>query len=296
VRPLTPLINIDLHCHSTFSDGVLPPDQLIARARERRVEVLALTDHDETGGLKAAHVAADECGIVLIDGVEISVTWREQTLHILGLGVDTANEPLRTGLALTREGRTERAKRIAAVLERFGIHGSFEGARRFADNPHIVGRTHFARFLVEQGIVKDLHAAFKRYLGDGRPGHVSHRWASLIEAVGWIKASGGAAVVAHPGRYRLDTQMMKELLGEFRDCGGDAIEVVSGSHSPQQYVTFAEFARGFGLAASCGSDFHSPHESRHDLGGLPELPPGCVPVWEKSNLVDRALANRAITH
>ena len=269
------------------------PDELLARAGMRQVAALALTDHDETGGLVAARAAAVQHGVTLINGVEISVSWRGQTLHIVGLGIDPDDARLRTGLADTRAGRTRRARNIAAALDVLGIHGSFEGAQRFAGNPQIIGRTHFARFLVQQGVVKDVPTAFRRYLGNGQPGHVPYQWAELSDAVRWISGSGGAAVVAHPGRYPLSASEMNELLTEFRACGGAAIEVVSGSHSPQQYAAFGELARRFGLAASSGSDFHSPRESRHDLGGLPALPSGCTPVWEKFDLVERAAANRA---
>lgn len=271
------------------------PDDLLARAGARNVTALALTDHDETGGLVAARAAAGNLGIKLVNGVEISVTWRDQTLHIVGLGIDPVNPQLQSGLAITRAGRTQRARNIAAVLEGFGISGSFEGAKQFADNPEIVGRTHFARFLVQQGVVKDVSSAFKRFLGNGRPGHVPHRWAALSDAVGWINGSGGVAVIAHPGRYSVDAATLGELLAEFRDCGGGAIEVVSGSHSPQQYATFGGLARRFGLAASAGSDFHSPRESRQDLGNLPALPAGCTPVWEKFDLVGRVAGDPATT-
>jgi hypothetical protein len=275
----------------------LTPDELLARASVRKVAVLALTDHDATDGLSMARAAAASHGIQLINGVEISATWREQTLHIVGLGIDPDHPQLQSGLAATRAGRTRRAREIAAALDGLGIKGSFEGAQQFADNPEIVGRTHFARFLVQQGAAKDVLTAFKRFLGTNRPGYVSHQWAALPDAVRWINASGGAAVLAHPGRYPLGTSELETLLTEFRDCGGGAIEVVSGSHSPQQYATFGELARRFGLAASAGSDFHSPRESRQDLGSLPALPSGCTPVWEKFGWLERApsSASGAIT-
>jgi predicted metal-dependent phosphoesterase TrpH len=274
----------------------LRPDELLARASVRNVIALALTDHDETGGLAMARSAAADRGIKLINGVEISVTWRNQTLHILGLGIDPANSQLRSGLSATRAGRTQRAHNIAAVLEGLGITGSFEGAKRFAGNPEIVGRTHFARYLVEQGVVKDMPSAFKRFLGNGRPGHVPHQWAALSDAVDWILDSGGVPVIAHPGRYSLDASTLGELLAEFRDYGGGAIEVVSGSHSPQQYATFAQLACQFGFAASAGSDFHSPLESRQDLGNLPALPAGCTPVWEKFDLFKSASLDNAMVN
>ena len=274
------MINLDLHCHSTYSDGTLTPDELVARAAGRGVAVLALTDHDHTGGLAAARAAAQCHGINLIDGVEISVTWQGQTIHVVGLGIDPANADLRAGLAVTRGGRGARAEKIIAAFDQLGIAGSKEGAQEFADNPELMSRTHFARFLVKRGIVKDMKSAFKRFLGGGQPCFVPHQWASLRDAVAWIRGSGGAAVIAHPGRYSLDGAQMRMLLAEFRDLGGAAIEVVTSSHTSQQYAVFAAHARQFGLAASAGSDFHSPTESYHDLGRLPSLPADCVPVWQ----------------
>jgi hypothetical protein len=274
------VINLDLHCHSTYSDGTLAPDELVARAAARGVNVLALTDHDDTGGLAAARAAARRLGVALIDGVEISVTWRGQTIHIVGLGIDPTHERLQAGLAATRGGRIGRAAKIVAAFDELGIAGSAEGAQEFADNPELISRTHFARFLVKRGVVKDMKSAFKRFLGGGQPCFVAHQWASLSDAVRWINGSGGKAVIAHPGRYSLDSAQLRQLLAEFRDLGGAAIEVVTGSHKPHQYAVFATHAREFGLAASTGSDFHSPAESYHDLGSLPPLPAGCVPVWE----------------
>ncbi|MBI4191921.1 MAG: PHP domain-containing protein [Betaproteobacteria bacterium] len=273
------MLNLDLHSHSIFSDGTLTPESLVARAAQRGVAVLALTDHDHTGGLPAARAAAAARGIRLIDGVEISVTWHGQTIHILGLAIDAGDTALQTGLAATRGGRIERARKMAAAFDALGIAGSFEGAQQFADNPQLIGRTHFARFLMQQGAVKDIKTAFKRFLGGGQPCYVPHQWTSLSDAVNWINGSGGVAVIAHPGRYPLDTAQMRALLAEFRELGGAAIEVVSSSHKPHQPATFAAQAREFGLAASAGSDFHSPQEGYHDLGGLPALPHGCAPVW-----------------
>lgn len=275
------MLNLDLHSHSTFSDGTLTPGELVARAAQRGVAVLALTDHDDTGGLEAARAAAAGHHIRLIDGVEISVTWHGQTLHVVGLGVDPSDAALQAGLAATRGSRADRAGKIIAALEALGITGSRDGAQRYASNPQLIGRTHFARFLVGQGVVKDIKTAFKRFLGGGQPCYVPHQWATLGAAVGWINGSGGAAVLAHPGRYPLDTAQLRALLGEFRDLGGAALEVVSGCHGRHHSAAFAAHARRFGFAASTGSDFHSPQESYHDLGSLPMLPPGCVPVWER---------------
>ncbi|MGE5026905.1 MAG: 3',5'-nucleoside bisphosphate phosphatase [Betaproteobacteria bacterium] len=270
---------IDLHSHSTVSDGLFTPSELVGRAAAQGVRVLALTDHDDVAGLDEARKAAAVAGIALINGVEISVTWNNRSVHIVGLRIDPVHVGLREGLAAIRKGRGERARLIAAELEKAGIEGSLEGAYAFAANPGIISRTHFARFLVEQGIVKDTRTVFKRYLAKGKPGYVVHRWADLAEAVGWIRASGGMAVLAHPGRYDLGRTNLNALMADFKAAGGEAIEVVTGSHTADQFAQFARFAREYDLLASCGSDFHGPGESYMDLGRLPALPPGCKPVW-----------------
>lgn len=273
------MTNIDLHCHSTVSDGLLTPRQLVQHAAARGVEVLALTDHDEVSGLDEARQEAAQHGIELISGVEISVTWRGQTIHIVGLGINPEHPGLVRGLMALREGRTKRAQNIAVQLDKFGIHGSFEGACRHAGDGHLIGRLHFARYLVEKGYAKDVKTVFRHYLVKGKPGYVAHQWATLSEAVGWILESGGRAVIAHPGRYKLSSSALEELLLEFRTLGGEAIEVITGSHTPEQSVLFARHAQRLGLLASQGSDFHGPGESYFDLGRMPELPPNCTPVW-----------------
>jgi len=276
----SPVTSPDLHSHSTYSDGTLTPAALVARAAERGLSALALTDHDETGGLVEARQAAQAHGLKLIDGVEISVSWRGNTIHVVGLGIDPAHSGLKEGLAATRGGRQRRADKISAALDELGITGSGVAVRELAANAEMISRTHFARFLVQSGAVKNMQSAFKRYLGAGQPCFVPHQWASLGDAVKWIRGSGGLAVIAHPGRYSLDSSQMRQLLGEFRDHGGAAVEVVTSSHKPQQCAEYAAHAVTFGLAASAGSDFHSPAESYYDLGSLPALPPGPVPVWQ----------------
>lgn len=270
---------IDLHSHSTVSDGLFTPSDLVGRAATQGVKVLALTDHDDVAGLDEARNAAAEAGISLINGVEISVTWNNRSVHIVGLRIDPAHEALREGLAVIRAGRGERARLIAIELEKAGIAGSLEGAYAFAANPSIISRTHFARFLVEKGIVKDTRTVFKKYLVKGKPGYVAHRWADFADAIGWIRASGGVAVLAHPGRYDLGRTNLNALIADFKEAGGEAIEVVTGSHTADQFAQFAQFAKEYELLASCGSDFHGPGESYMDLGRLPELPSGCKPVW-----------------
>lgn len=275
------MLNIDLHSHSTVSDGVLSPSRLLAHAASRDVAVLALTDHDDTAGLAEAHYQAQQENITLINGVEISVTWHNRTLHIVGLGINPEHPPLVNGLKKIREGRLERAQAIAAQLDKSGIHGSFEGASAQAGNSRLIGRTHFARFLVSQGYAKDVKSVFKKYLVKGKPGHVSHIWTSLNEAVDWIRGSGGQAVIAHPARYKLGNNLLEQLLHEFCELGGTGIEVVTSSHTPEQTRQFAQLASRMHLYASCGSDYHGPGESYFDLGRLPALPPECVPIWTK---------------
>lgn len=275
-----PVPNVDLHCHSTASDGLLPPAELARRAAGNGVDLLALTDHDDIAGLPAARASAEECGIAFVSGVEISIEWEETQIHVVGLDFDPDNEALNDGLAAIRSGRIDRARRMSAELERFGIGNSFDGAMRYAENPNLISRAHFARFLVEAGICKDVRSVFESYLVPGRPGYVDHRWADLADAVNWITGAGGIAVVAHPARYKISKGAMRRFLGDFRDLGGQAIEVVSGSHSLDDVGTFGRLAREYGFMASRGSDFHGPQESYVDLGMLGYLPDGLKPVWE----------------
>jgi predicted metal-dependent phosphoesterase TrpH len=271
--------NVDLHCHSTVSDGTLSPEAVVRRAAANGVDALSLTDHDETGGLAEARAAAEAAGIALIPGVEVSVSWGGTTIHIVGVGIDESSEALMAGLRRTRASRQVRATKIAAQLDAAGIAGSLEGAMAYADNPELIGRTHFARYLVEKGHARDVGAVFKRYLARGLPGYVPHQWAELAEAVTWIRDAGGRAVVAHPGRYQLSRQERWRFFGEFKDAGGEGIEVVTGSHTRDQFGEFAGVAREFGFLASRGSDFHSPDEGGFDLGAVPPLPADLKPVW-----------------
>lgn len=273
------LVIFDLHCHSTASDGVLTPAALVARAHEQGVDVLSLTDHDDVRGQADAARAAHAVGMRYIIGVEISVTWCGHTLHVVGLGVDPQHPELLAGLEANRAGRAERARQMGEALARIGIPGALEGAYAYAVNKDLIGRTHFARFLVEEGYVKDVKTVFKKYLVKGKPGYVHHQWASLSQAVSWIHAAGGQAVLAHPGRCNFGSEKMRALLAEFRDLGGEAIEVVTGSHTPEQVPIYAELAEEFGLYASCGSDFHAPGEGGRELGRLLPLPSICRPIW-----------------
>lgn len=273
------MTNFDLHSHTNASDGLLAPAELVRRAAANGVDVLALTDHDDTSALTEARATAAAVGLGFVDGVEISVSWGEATIHVVGLRIDPDNPELQQGLQSIRGGRAERAKKMAQDLERAGIPGSLEGAYTYVENPNLIGRTHFARFLVEKRHVKDVRSAFQHYLVAGKPGFVPHEWARLADALGYIKAGGGIAVLAHPGRYKLTRTEMRRFLSEFKDGGGTGIEVITGSHTPEQYLEYAILAREFGLLASRGSDFHGPGESRTELGKLPNLPADLKPVW-----------------
>lgn len=272
-------LNADLHCHSVISDGTLTPEELAARAKAQGVSLWALTDHDEVGGQARAAAAAAACGLSYLTGVEISVSFLHQTVHIVGLGFDAENTQLVNGLAQTRGGRSQRAHEMAAGLAGVGIKGAFEGALRYAGNPNLISRTHFARFLVETGVCKDTYEVFRKYLTEGKPGFVEHRWANLKDAVQWIVQADGMAVIAHPARYKFSANEELALLTEFKGHGGLGIEVVTGSHSSAECASYADTALEFGLAASRGSDFHSPTESRTELGALPLLPDALTPVW-----------------
>ncbi|MCB1865679.1 MAG: PHP domain-containing protein [Chromatiales bacterium] len=271
-------MNFDLHSHSRFSDGTLAPADLVAQARVAGVDVLALTDHDTTDGLAEARAASRLHGIELVAGVEISVEWRGRTVHVVGLGIDAAHPAMVAGLAFQAGRRAARAIAIGERLERSGIGGAYADAAAIASDSG-VSRTHFARVLVGRGVVPDARRAFTRYLREGKPGWVRAGWATLEQAVGWIRTAGGVAVIAHPARYDLTHARLNELCEEFEAAGGEAIEVVCGSHGPEDVRRISVLARTRGLYASAGSDFHGPGQGYRELGRLDPLPPGLDPVW-----------------
>lgn len=270
---------IDLHSHSLVSDGVFTPEQVALRAHANGVRMWSLTDHDELAGLAEARQVAEAQGIHFIDGVEISVTWCRRTVHIVGLNVDPGDLALSDGLAWIRQGRTERAKLMGEQFELLGMPGAYEGALKYAANPYLLSRTHFARYLVSQGYCDTIQEVFDRWLADDKPGNVPMQWSTLEQAVSWIVGAGGKAVIAHPGRYKYSDMQFDALYDEFIQLGGVGIEVNTGSHTPEQYAEYAQVARRYGFQASCGSDFHGLAESRLDLGDLPPLPADLVPVW-----------------
>jgi predicted metal-dependent phosphoesterase TrpH len=280
---LARFLNVDLHCHSTVSDGVLAPAEVAARAHKNGVDVWALTDHDELGGIAEARAVAQDLGMEFISGVEVSITWANRTVHIVGLQIDEHNEVLQKGLAATRSGRERRAQDMAAELAKAGIPNTFEGALKYVGNPDLISRSHFARYLVELGICADVGEVFRKYLVEGKPGYVPHRWATLKESIDWISAAGGVAVIAHPGRYDLNHIGYDTLFREFRALGGVGIEVVTGSHSVDQYAEYTKVAKRYGFLASRGSDFHDPKDAAIDLGMLPPLDKSLKPIWSAWN-------------
>ena len=276
----TNLINADLHCHSVISDGTLTPEAVAERAAKNGVGLWALTDHDEVKGIARARAAAKANGMKYLTGTEISVSFADKTVHIVGLGFDETNPQLVAGLNAVRGGRLERAKEMSDGLAKVGIKGAFEGALKYVGNPDLISRSHFARHLVATGVCPDTNSVFRKYLTEGNPGFVEHKWAKLKDAVTWIVEAGGEAVIAHPGRYGFNANVEYALFTDFKNFGGRGVEVVTGSHSEAEYVVYADMAREFKLAASRGSDFHSPTESRIDLGTLPDLVGSLTPVWE----------------
>ena len=279
MKPLPPQ-RPDLHCHSTVSDGTRSPAWLAQRAHEQGVDLWALTDHDEVAGVAEAAEAASRLGVPFLSGVEISITWQEKTIHIVALGVDEHHPGLIDNLRRNRMGRAERAQAMAHKLAALGIPGAWEGSLRYVSNMELISRAHVARYLVDTGVCRTVSEVFLHYLGEGKPAFVPHRWASLEEALEWIRAAGGMAVVAHPARYDFAPMQEQAFFDAFAALGGQAVEVVTSAHSAQEVQHYAQLARQRGLYASCGSDFHSPEESRCNLGELPALPAGLTPVWQ----------------
>lgn len=275
------MIPVDLHCHSTVSDGLLSPREVVRLAHSRGCQLLALTDHDDLRGLPDAADEAAKLGLNFIPGVEISVSWGKHILHIVGLGFDPENPTLKQGLETVRAGRWQRGEMMAASLEKAGIPGTLEGARKYAANPEMISRAHFARYLVEIGKAKDVRSVFFKYLKPGLPGFVEHEWARLHEAVQWITGAGGVAVLAHPGRYEMGPETLRVLLIEFKRMGGSALEVMSGCHGIADVARFGRLCREMGYQASCGTDYHATNEGSREPGLNSDLPDGCDPVWSK---------------
>lgn len=257
----------------------MKPAEVVHRAHRNGVEALALTDHDILDGLTEAADEAARLGLRFVPGVEVSITWAGETVHVVGLGIDPSDRRLLEGLAGNRHGRDRRAREMAAALEKAGVPNAYQGAMAYVGNPELVSRIHFARHLIAQGICRDTREVFANWLVEGRPGHVPQRWASLQQAIDWIRGAGGQAVLAHPARYRFDEAGLWALAEAFVQAGGQGIEVVSGSHTEDDVRRFARWSRRLSLRASRASDFHDPQESRFDLGRIPPLPGDVEPIW-----------------
>jgi hypothetical protein len=267
-------MNIDFHTHSTASDGMLAPAELVTRAHTGGVEMLALTDHDTVAGLQAAAAAASALGLRFVNGIELSATWQKKLLHVVGLNIDPASPPLQEGIDRLQAARAERARRIGDRLAKLGFPGAYDGARAIAGET-TPGRVHFARHLVNCGGMKTEQDAFKRLLGAGKPACVAIPWAPLHEAVDWVVASGGVAVLAHPLRYRLTASWLRRICATFREAGGRGIEVLSGWQNPEQTASVIRLAKQHGFYASVGSDFHAPGQPSSELGRL-RMPQGDI--------------------
>lgn len=271
--------NYDLHCHSTASDGVLSPTELVQRAHEYGVTSLALTDHDTVAGLSEAQIAATATGIKLIPAIELSTSWQNKCFHIVGLGINPDYPPLVEAIRNLQTMRTERAEKIAEKLEKKRIPGALEAVKKAAGQGMIT-RTHFADFLLSQFHVSTQQEAFDRYLGAGKAAYVATTWSDMELAINWITQSGGVAVLAHPLRYKLTASWIKRVLAAFKEAGGQGIEVVTGRYNSDEIRTVAGYATRFELAGSVGSDFHSPANQWVELGRLAPLPENIKPVWE----------------
>lgn len=269
----------DLHTHSNASDGILSPADLVSRASARGVTHLALTDHDTVQGLQSARTQAEQEGLTLLNGVEFSCLWSGYGIHVVGLNINPESPSLDAALTAQQRARSDRAEEIGAKLAKLGVEGAYEGALTLAGDG-VIGRPHFARYMVNQGYSANINSAFKQYLGAGRPGDVKQRWPDIASMVAAITASGGVAVLAHPVKYDLTRTKLRMLISSFKDVGGQAIEVVSGQQPVNETKLLADMARLFDLHASCGSDFHTPGQPWQELGGFTPLPQSCRPVWQ----------------
>jgi predicted metal-dependent phosphoesterase TrpH len=268
----------DLHAHSTASDGTLSPAELMQHAHAAGVNVMALTDHDTTAGIAEARDTATQLGMEFIPGIELSVTWDNRTVHIVGLGIDENSEPIQAGIKKLMDFRQWRAEEIGRRLEKAGYPDMYEKAKAYS-NGRLIGRVHFARALVAAGHADTVGAVFKKFLVGGKPGFVPGAWAELGDVVKWIREAGGRAIIAHPARYDMTRTKLRQLIADFKELGGEGFEVCSGSHSKDDVNTMAQHARDFDLLASAGSDFHGPENPWVNLGQLAPIPQGLKPVW-----------------
>jgi len=271
-------MKVDLHCHSLASDGALTPQHVVERAHANNVQMLALTDHDTVAGFAEASATAAQLGLQFVAGIELSSQWSGVGIHVVGLAIEPDSPQLTIVLAGQSQKREARAQLIGKKLAKLGFENCYEGAKKIAGDSEL-GRPHFARYMVEQGYVEDHSSAFNKYLGAGKVGDVKSQWPEIDEVVSWIHAAGGYAVLAHPDKYKLTRMKLRRLLTHFKDVGGDAMEVVSGSQNKNVTDYFARLCEEFDFYASCGSDFHNPNTQWCDLGKVAPLPKDCRPIW-----------------
>ncbi len=274
---------IDLHTHSTASDGSYSPRELVKLAAQAGITRLAITDHDTLDGLASAMASCEKHEVSLVNGIELSCRFGNRSLHIVGLDIDPENEELNNAVFQSQQIRIKRGRIIGQKLEKSGISNAYKSTCELAGS-NLIGRAHFARVLVEQGYAKNFKQVFKRYMTQGKPGYAAAQWMALETAINVIHAAGGLAVIAHPARYGLSRGQLRRLVEDFRDLSGDAIEVVSGKASPGEIENLARLAGEFSLAGSVGSDFHGPDKPWVKLGKLPQIPKHCVPVWSLREL------------
>ncbi|MCC7120971.1 MAG: PHP domain-containing protein [Gammaproteobacteria bacterium] len=273
-------MKLDLHTHSAASDGVLPPGALLARALEAGVELLSITDHDTLAAYDAIGGAGAHGDLRLVPGIELTAQWRGQVVHVLGYGFDATRGALRAGIADQHARRAARAQAIGDRLARKGIAGAYEGALALAGDG-CIGRPHFARHLVAVGAVRSVDEAFTSYLSDRATAAAATRWADLDEAIAWIVADGGQAVLAHPAKYGCTHTRLRELLADFVAAGGTGLEVLCGRQPPDAFAMLTALCRRFGLEASAGSDFHAPESWRAAPGLVPDLPDDIPALWAR---------------
>ena len=271
---------IDFHCHSTCSDGALSPEDLLARASEKDVEYLALTDHDTIAGQKRAFKAAQQHHIKMISGIELSCVWSNYTIHVLGLNFDLENGVMDGVESRQTSARMERAQIIAEKLHKKGLPNIYDESCLKAGSG-IPGRPHFAEVLLEKGLVSSMGEAFKKYLGAGKPGDVKSLWSDLETVTEWIKSAKGTAVIAHPRKYDMTLTKLRNMLDLFKECGGEGLEVVTSGQKQGEIGLLSDVCQRMSLKGSVGSDFHSPNYAWAELGRIPKLPESVEPVWSE---------------
>lgn len=271
--------SIDLHAHSTASDGELSPTELVQLAAKNGIKTLALTDHDTVSGLAEARAAAAEHDITLINGIELSTCWDNKSIHIIGLNIDADNKAMIDSTTRLNQLREERAIIIGKKLAKAGIKDAYENAKELAGDGTVT-RQHFAQFLVKNGNAKSFSDVFKRYLVKGKPGYVSVKWPELSDTIKNIQSAGGVAVIAHPLCYKMTATKLRKLITEFKTLGGQAIEVVSGNNNMNEITTVTNYAKRYDIAASLGSDYHNDKSPWTKLGNLAPLPAELKPIWE----------------